>query len=124
MTHSYYHEDLENKAYFESDHEIVWDVVWTSLFREDDDTRGENIYKDIDYEFITGHVPIQKARIRHSNEIEFNTLSTYRYGNLLDIDGGCAMGSIHGLNNGAIFLRIDDMKEFPIYLRSPKGKGK
>ncbi len=116
LTHSYYKKELEDRLYYETDYDEVWDVVWTSIFRDDDDTRGPDIYKDYPYEFITGHVPVQKARIRHTRTDDYNQLSMYRSGNLIDIDGGCAMGSIAGLKNGAIFLRLDDMKEFPVYI--------
>ena len=116
LTHSYYRDELVNRAYYEADAEAVWDVVWTSLFREGDDTQGTDIYKDLGYEFVTGHVPVQKVRYRYDNDGDFNRLSMYRHGNLVDIDGGCAMGSAAGLNNGAIFLRLDDMQEFPVYL--------
>ena len=116
LTHSYFSEELVNKMYFESDHDLVWDIVWTSMFREDADTHGSNIYKDYDFEFITGHVPVHKARIRHARTDDFNVLTAYKYGNLTDIDGGCAMGVVPGVNNGAIFLRLDDMKEIPIRL--------
>ncbi len=116
LTHSYYHKNLENKMYFETDHELVWDVVWTSMFRDDDDTHGDNIYKNYDYQFIIGHVPVQKAAFRHGRSDDYNRLCIYEYGNVKDIDGGCAMGDIPGLNNGAIFLRLEDMKEIPVLM--------
>ncbi len=115
LTHSYYREDLENVVYSEADRDVVWDVVWTSMFRKDDpDTYGPDIYKDYDYDFITGHVPVQKVRARYDNSEEFNELKMYRRGNLVNIDGGCAMGQMSAINNGAIFLRLDDMKDFPV----------
>ncbi len=115
LTHSYYSEDLENVVYSEADRDVVWDVVWTSMFRKDDpDTYGPDIYKDYDYDFITGHVPVQKVRARYDNSEEFNELKMYRRGNLVNIDGGCAMGQMSAINNGAIFLRLDDMKDFPV----------
>ncbi len=115
LTHSYYREDLENKMYYEADHGTVWDVVWTSIFRKDDpDTYGPDIYKNYDYEFVTGHVPVQKVRMIYDNSNDYNNLMMYRHGNLVDIDGGCALGKVRGVNNGAIFIRLDDMKEFPV----------
>lgn len=116
LTHSYYSEELENKMYFECDKDEVWDCVWKSMFREDIETRGSNIYKHYDYEFITGHVPVQRVRASYEESSDYNVLSAYKSGNLVDIDGGCAMGHKSGLNNGAIFLRLDDMEEFPVYL--------
>ena len=116
LTHSYYNSELENRQYFETDHDLVWDTVWRSMFREDEDTRGDDIYRNYDLAFVTGHVPVQKVRVRFEGGVDYNKLGMYIRGNLIDIDGGCAMGYIPGINNGAIFLRLDDMKEFPVKL--------
>lgn len=117
LTHSYFSEELENKQYHETRRSHVWDIVWKSIFRKDDpDTYGSDIYNNYDYEFITGHVPVQRVRAQQQSIDESNVLSMYRHGNLVDIDGGCAMGKALSVNNGAIFLRLDDMKEFPVYL--------
>ncbi len=115
LTHSYYNEELVDKMYWEAKYTTVWNMVWTSMFRKDDpDTYGTNTYKNYDYKFITGHVPVQKVRYKLENTIDYNTLSEYRVGNLVDIDGGCGMGYNNELNNGALFLRLDDMKVYPV----------
>ncbi len=117
LTHSYYYPEHENKRYSEMTYRDVWDTVWISIYRWDPDTRGENIYKDYDYTFITGHVPVQNAE---DNPFSWEEeLHMYVNGNLIDIDGGCARGYRKGLENGAIFLRLDDMEEFTVPLRSP-----
>ena len=115
LTHSYYNEKLIDKMHSESKYATAWDMVWTSMFRTDDpDTYGPNIYKNYDYEFVTGHVPVQRARYRLENNGNCNILSEYRIGNMVDIDGGCGMGYNKGLNNGALFLRLDDMKVYAV----------
>ncbi len=35
---------------------------------------------------------------------------------MINIDGGCAKGKIGNIANGAIFLRLNDMKEYVIPL--------
>ena len=47
---------------------------------------------------------------------DYNRLAMHKHGNLLCIDGGCAWGKNKDINNGAIFLRLDDMTEFPVTL--------
>lgn len=117
LTHSYYDEKLLDKMHWEVKYDAAWDMVWTSMFRMDDpDTYGPNIYKNYDYEFITGHVPVQRVRYMFENSSDFNVLREYRVGNLVDIDGGCGMRYSEGLNNGALFLRLDDMEVFAIPL--------
>ncbi len=115
LTHSYYDKRFENKMYYELEYDDVWKMVWTSLFRQEDETHGTNIYKDYpEYTFITGHVPVIKAMRRYMGHDQFNELRILEHGNLIDIDGGCAIGYHPGVNNGALFLRLDDMKTFPI----------
>lgn len=115
LTHSYYNEELVDKMYCEAKYTTAWNMIWTSIFRKDDpDTYGPNIYKNYDYEFVTGHVPVQKARYKMEKTSDYNILREYRVGNLVDIDGGCGMGYNEGLNNGALFLRLDDMEVFAI----------
>ena len=114
LSHSYYYERLENKRYNEMSLEDVWDVTWRSMFRRGDDTHGENIYKDYDYQFITGHVPTILVNRDFAYNWDYNELRIYAYGNLIDIDGGAAMGYQMDLNNGLLFLRLDDMKVFTV----------
>ena len=105
LTHSYYIPGCEDKTYEELPYSDSWEIVWRSMYRDEDKTTAENIYKDYDYTFITGHVPVQT--ITDSNDV-----AAYKLGNFIDIDGGCRAGKKPGLGNGALFLRLDDMKEF------------
>ena len=90
------------------EYDDVWDIVWRSMYREDYETRGSDIYKDYDYTFVTGHVPVQRVW-GWFGEVR-NELKIYQKGNFIDIDGGCSIGYYPGVHNGAIFLRLDDMK--------------
>ena len=114
LTHSYFLEGLENKTYDEMSYEDIWNIVWKSVYREDEDTCGQDIYGNYDYIFITGHVPVIRIMRELPGHSDFNELSLFRKGNFIDIDGGCAAGRHEGINNGAIFLRLDDMEAFPI----------
>ena len=54
------------------------------------------------------------VRLDHTKDKDYNKLEAFRLGNFVDIDGGCAMGYTRDIENGALFLRLDDMKEFPV----------
>ena len=112
LTHSYYREDLENKMYHEMEYDDVWNIVWKSMYREDYETRGSDVYKDYDYTFITGHVPVYRVLSRLGYTCD--RLKIFQKGNFIDIDGGCAAGPIPRGHNGALFYRLDDKKVFPI----------
>lgn len=116
LTHSYYCEGFEDHRYHELDYDEVGDIVWTSFFREDSGTKGEFIYDRYDRTFVTGHVPVIKVMHGFYHDRTFNELRSLRKDNLIDIDGGCAIGYNELINNGAIFLRLDDMTEFPVPL--------
>lgn len=114
LTHSFYIPEYENMIYSELSYGTVWDIVWKSMFRNDE-TRCPDIYAEYpDYMFITGHVPVQRIRRESIGDPDFNRLQSYGYRNFLDIDGGCAFGSNPLLENGAIFVRLDDMKTFSV----------
>ncbi len=114
LSHSYYKEGLENTEYKDMSYRDVWNIVWTSIYRDDPETKGTFIYDDYDYTFITGHVPVQRIRKFIEHEEDFGCLKAFTKGNLIDIDGGCAFGRIDEVSNGLIFLRLEDMKEFPV----------
>ena len=116
LTHSYYDPDLENKKCRELSYMETWRIVWKSLFREERATHGTDIYKDYDYTFIIGHVPVQRIRASYTAEEDFSRLEIYRQGNLIDIDGGCSFMGRNGIKSGALFLRLDDMEVFPVEL--------
>ena len=110
LTHSYYDPAFENQKYSEMEYEDVWDIVWRSVYRDDRATRGRDIYRDYDHTFITGHVPVQRIMRRYTGRYDFNQLRIYEKGNFICIDGGCAMGVRDEINNGLLFLRLDDME--------------
>lgn len=114
LSHSYYKKGLENKKYKDMTYADVWNIVWTSIYRDDFETQGENIYGDYEYVFITGHVPVQRIRKWIEVEQDYGILKSHRKNNLIDIDGGCSFGKIEEVDNGLIFLRLDDLNEFPV----------
>ena len=95
------------------DYITVKKIVWKSVYRHDFSTHAIFDYDD-DYTFITGHVPVQRIRWEEGDRDE--ELKSYVNRNLINIDGGCAMGKDCDFKNGPIFLRLNDMKEFPILL--------
>ena len=114
LTHSFYDPKGENKTYAELDHEIAFKIVWLSMFRHGE-THCSDVYSGYDYTFITGHVPVQRIR-REQHMQDPYRLQPYIQRNLYDIDGGCSAGRSSGLENGALFLRLDDLKCFGVGL--------
>ena len=114
LTHSYYKETCENKTYSELSYKDVWNITWSSIWRDDYETHAMDIYPQYDYTFIVGHVPVQRIRRWIDNEVDWNTLKSYHYENVINIDGGCSMGPTPDVNNGIIILRLEDMTEYPI----------
>ena len=117
LTHSYFKEGLENKTYDELSYQEVWNIVWKSVYRSEWETHGVDIYRDYDYTFVTGHVPVILAMREYAGCRDFNELRIYERGNMIDIDGGCAVGYREGVHNGALFLRLDDRKVFSVPLK-------
>ncbi len=116
LTHSYYNPECENKRYFELSYDDVWNIAWLSIWRNDPFTHAQDIYPNYNYTFICGHVPVQNIRaIQGTNESGY-TLTSFHHNNVVDIDGGCAKGRACKAANGAIFLRINDMKEYAVLL--------
>ena len=113
---SYYNASCENKRYSELQYKNVWNITWSSIWRDDSLTHATDIYSQYDYTFITGHVPVQRIRRYQEPSEDWNSLQSFRHRNLINIDGGCALGHTGEINNGTIFLRLDDMKEFPVPL--------
>ncbi|MCR4716554.1 MAG: fructose-bisphosphatase class III [Lachnospiraceae bacterium] len=113
LTHSFYHSNCENKTFNELSYYEVWRITWASIWRHDPDTHAEDIYPDYPYNFILGHVPVHRIRESIDRDENWNRLKAYHHNNVVNIDGGCGMG-FNGFDNGAIFLRLDDMKEFGV----------
>ncbi len=124
LTHSYFKEELINRIYSELQYGDVWNIVWTSMYREAWETRGFDIYRDYEYTFITGHVPVHKVKRWFIGNDDFNDIRIFEKNNFVDIDGGCAMGYHKELNNGALFLRLNDMKVFAVAMGDVYGRQK
>lgn len=113
LSHSYYYQRYENKKVKDLSYNTVKDIVWPSVFYNEsliaDPENERKIYMKYPYTFITGHVPVQLL-------VDNDYFKPYVEGNLIDIDGGCAFTGDETVNNGAIFLRLNDMKAYPIPL--------
>ncbi len=119
LSHSYFDENLINKRYRYADEYAVCDVVWRSIYREDPGTNGIDLYKRYDYTFVSGHVPVQYVKCYYGGEHITPGLTALWHGNMVDIDGGCSYGEHFydgnpAHQNGMLFLRLDDLKEFPV----------
>ncbi|MCR4658324.1 MAG: fructose-bisphosphatase class III [Lachnospiraceae bacterium] len=114
LCHTYYIKEHELKPLSDIPPLDADDIVWCSMFRNDPETRCENIYAEYPGKlFITGHVPVQRIVPEYQKKNVLPHL--YRQGNLINIDGGLAYGHT-GLADAAIFLRLDDMTEFVVEL--------
>ncbi len=114
LTHSFYKETCENKSYCDLSYSDVWNVTWSSIWREDSYTHAMDIYSNYEYMFVSGHVPVQRVRRWFDNTKDWNKLKAVEHNNLINIDGGCSFGYQSDLNNGLIIYRLDDMEEFHI----------
>ena len=82
-------------------------------------TNGIDLYGKYDYTFVSGHVPVQYVKCYYGGEHITPGLTALWHGNMVDIDGGCSYGEhFYDGNpehqNGMLFLRLDDLKEFPV----------
>ena len=116
LSHSFYNPYCEDKMYKELSYIDVWNITWSSIWRDDYYSHAEDIYSKYDSIFITGHVPVQIIRKYCENEIEWNILKSIKHDNMIIIDGGSAIGRDTDLNNGIIFLNLDDLSEQAVKL--------
>ena len=65
------------------DYRKLWHTVWDSPWRDDTYVPKQRYHAFTDYIFIIGHVPIQYTGVRRPK----------LQGNILNIDGGCALAS-------------------------------
>ena len=119
LSHSYFVESLLNKRYRYSDQHHVNEVVWESVYRNDSNVYGKDPYSKHRCTFVSGHVPVQYAREVIGQLKCPAGLSALWNKNMVDIDGGCSYGEefydgYPESENGMLFLRLDDLKEFPI----------
>ncbi len=80
-----------------------------------------DIYPEYDYTFICGHVPVQDVRAGQMSDEHGERLESYRYENIVNIDGGCARGPVENINNRAVFLCLNDLKEYSVPFRNLEG---
>ncbi len=116
LTHSFYNPKCEDKRYCDLQYGDVWNITWSSIWRYDLFTHALDVYSGYEYTFVCGHVPVQSARVWEAPTEDANILKSFRHKNMIDIDGGCAKGKSAKVRNGAIFLRLNDMKEYVIPL--------
>ncbi len=114
LPHSFYNPRCENKRYCELTYRDVWNITWSSIWRDDPFTKAMDIYSNYDFTFVCGHVPVQTIRTEQLLGNTVEGLSSYRHENIVNIDGGCAKGNVEKINNGAIFLRLNDMTEYVV----------
>ena len=122
LTHSAYDEDLNDLTYDEAVAEFgleaVESHVWNSIYRTGDTKGIDNYYKRINDEqvtFITGHVPVQKARLFLHQDKDFGNLTPlYLENRMIDIDGGAAWGKQRGMMNGLIFYNMTTREAVPV----------
>ncbi|SCY70137.1 serine/threonine protein phosphatase 1 [Lachnospiraceae bacterium XBB2008] len=115
LMHSFFKPEYVNARYSEMPYQDVWEIVWKSMFRVDFLLHTKNIYRQYDYTFITGHVPVQIIR-EDIGYLNPRQLKAFKRWNLINIDGGCGLTRRGELMRGALFICLDDMKEFPIRL--------
>ncbi len=116
LTHSFYNPKCVDKRYCDLQYRDVWNITWSSIWRNDPFTNALDVYSDYEYTFISGHVHIQSARAWEAPSENTNVLKSFRHKNMINIDGGCAKGKCGNVRNGAIFLRLNDMKEYAVPL--------
>ncbi len=119
LSHSYFSESVLNKRFRYSDLRKVCEVVWESIYRKDSRAHQTDPYSRHSCTFVTGHVPVQYARVEMGQKRCPSGLGALWNKNMADIDGGCSYGEdfydgTPESENGMIFLRLDDLKEFPV----------
>lgn len=109
LSHSYYIPGYAGVPCKDIDYDTAFDIMWLSMFRDGTTHCDRSVFDaNKDKIFITGHVGVQRVRDEYTS---LDSLHMYRDGNFIDIDGGLsAQDAI--VNNGMIFLRLEDMEEF------------
>ncbi len=114
LSHSFFSPDSENKRYSELTYNEVWNITWSSIWREDYFTHAMDIYPKYEYRFIIGHVPVQSIRRYEDPVGEWNVLKSLHHKNVINVDGGCSYGRSDDVNNGLIILRLENESELAI----------
>ena len=114
LTHSNFDESYIGKKYEDCSYEVLWNIVWKTPYRADLFIPVSK-YTETDYDFIIGHVPVQKVVGLSGN------LQAYHEQNILLIDGGCSFRRDRVLSDneyGVICIRLDDMRETVVTFES------
>ena len=113
LTHSYYNPKYENMRCIDLPYGDAWSITWSSIWRKDVFTHALDIYGKYDHTFICGHVPVQKIG-EITDSAEKQEIKSFKHGNLVNIDGGCALDS-KLTRKGMIILKLNDMSEYVTY---------
>lgn len=107
LTHSYFKVALIDTEYKDCDYHVVWNIVWKTPFRPDIYVSTDD-YIENEWEFIIGHVPVQRVAGLDGK------FEAFHEQNITLIDGGCSFRERAALDDneyGVICIRLDDMRE-------------
>ena len=107
LTHSNFIPECIGKKYADLEYKDIWNIVWKTPYRNDLFIPVET-YAETGYDFIIGHVPVQRvAGLGHK-------LQAFHEQNILLIDGGCSYRQDEVLSDdeyGVICVRLEDRHE-------------
>ena len=107
LTHSYFKVALIDTAFSEVSYRVAWNIVWRTPYRDDIYVPTDD-YVENDWQFIIGHVPVQRV-------VGLDTkLEAFHDQNILLFDGGCSYRNDGVLNDdeyGVICIKLDDLSE-------------
>lgn len=107
LTHSYFVKEYIGKKYEDCNNRVAWNIVWKTPYRADLYVPVDT-YAETDYDFIIGHVPVQRVAGLDQK------LQAFHEQNILLIDGGCSYrqdGVLADNEYGVICIRLEDMRE-------------
>ena len=107
LTHSYFKVALIDSKFNEVSYRLAWNIVWRTPYRDDIYVPMDD-YIENDWQFIIGHVPVQRVA---GLDIKFEAFHDQ---NILLIDGGCSYrndGVLDDNEYGVICVKLDDMSE-------------
>ena len=107
LTHSNFAKEYIGKKFEDCSYRVVWNIVWKTPYRADLFIPVDK-YVETDYDFIIGHVPVQRVAGLDQK------LQAFHEQNILLIDGGCSYrqdGVLADNEYGVICIRLEDKKE-------------
>ncbi len=96
-----------DSKFAEVNYRVAWNIVWRTPYRDDIYVPTDD-YIENDWQFIIGHVPVQRVAGLDTNFEAFHDQ------NILLIDGGCSYrndGILEDNEYGVICIKLDDMSE-------------